>query len=203
MQELVRKGYNAGKYGETYRKKPVLTDFEKSFLKCALKLLVPRNRLLDLGSGPGVPYDHYFTNHDISVTGIDLSEKHIAEARVNVPAAHYILGDFIESAIEKDRYACIIALYSIIHVPRKFHYDLLSKIYKALPDNGVFLVTMGTKDTPYKEKDAFCESKMAWSFYDTQTNIDIILNCGFSILKSANEIDFGSLESHLWVLAQK
>ena len=44
---------------------------------------------------------------------------------------------------------------------------------------------------------------MAWSFFDADTNMRMIVESGFAIQKTANEKDFGSAESHLWILAQK
>jgi SAM-dependent methyltransferase len=203
MQNVVRQGYENGNYEEVYRNRLSLNEFEKGFFE-ELKLRLPaQSSVLDLGSGPGMPYDLYLIEQGFSVTGIEIAQKHLNTAKKNVPEAHYVLGDFLSYPFSREQYDGIIALYSLFHVPRDRHKELLLKIFNTLKSRGYLLITVGTKDTPYKEKDLFCGAKMAWSFFDADTNIKLITESGFTILKTANEKDFGSAESHLWVLAQK
>lgn len=137
------------------------------------------------------------------MTGIELSRKHLKRAKQNVPKAEYILGDFLKYPFVSEGYEGVIALYSLFHVPRDRHQELLAKIQTLLKPRGHLLITVGTEDVPYKERASFCGAEMAWSFFDADTNMKMIVESGFAILKTANEKDFGSTESHLWILAQK
>lgn len=203
MQDIVKRGYEKGNYEGVYRNRQSLNDFEEWFFEELRSNLPAQSSVLDLGSGPGVPYDLYLVQKGFSVTGIELSRKHLKRAKRNVPEAEYILGDFLNHPFNPLHYDGVIALYSLFHIPRERHQELLSKVGALLKPKGYFLITVGTEDTPYKERQSFCGAAMAWSFFGAETNMRMIAESGFTILKMANEKDFGSAESHLWVLAQK
>lgn len=203
MQDIVRRGYETGDYEGVYRCRQSLNDFEAGFFEELHSSLPAQSSVLDLGSGPGVPYDLYLAQQGFAVTGIELSRKHLERAKQNVPEAEYILGDFLKHPFTPKGYEGAIALYSLFHVPRDRHQELLAKIHTLLKPRGYLLITVGTEDAPYKERESFCGAEMAWSFFDADTNMRMIVESGFAILKTGNEKDFGSAESHLWVLARK
>ncbi|QQR78231.1 MAG: class I SAM-dependent methyltransferase [Candidatus Moraniibacteriota bacterium] len=203
MQDIVKRGYEKGDYEVVYRNRQSLNDFEAGFFEELRSNLPAQSSVLDLGSGPGVPYDLYLVQQGFSVTGIELSSKHLKKAKKSVPEAEYILGDFLNHPFTPLHYDGAIALYSLFHVPRERHQELLSKVGALLKPKGHLLITVGTEDVPYKERESFCGAEMAWSFFDAETNMRMITESGFTILKMANEKDFGSAESHLWVLARK
>ncbi len=203
MQDIVKRGYEKGDYEGVYRNRQSLNGFEEGFFKELRSNLPAQSSVLDLGSGPGVPYDLYLVQQGFSVTGIELSRKHLKRAKKSVPEAEYLLGDFLKHAFAPEQYDGAIALYSLFHVPRERHQELFAKIHALLKPRGHLLITVGTEDVPYKERQSFCGAEMAWSFFDAETNMRIIAESGFTILKTANEKDFGSAESHLWILAQK
>jgi len=203
MQDIVKRGYEKGDYEEVYRNRQSLNDFEAGFFKELRSNLPAQSSVLDLGSGPGAPYDLYLTQQGLAVTGIELSRKHLERAKRNVPEAEYILGDFLKHPFSHEQYDGAIALYSLFHIPRDQHQELLSKIHALLKPKGSLLITVGTEDVPYKERKSFCGAEMARSFFDADTNMKMIAESGFTILKMANEKDFGSAESHLWVLVRK
>ena len=203
MQELVRTGYDSGSYTETYRDRLSLTNFETGFFEKLEGMLKSGARILDIGSGPGIPYDLHLIECGFEVTGVDISKKHVALARANVPLAQYILGDFLESHLPDGQYDAVISLYALFHIPRERHAEMISKMAAALRPNGVLLITVGTEDVAYKERPSFCGSHMAWSYFDSQTYLEILSECGFTILEALNERDYGSSEKHLWILATK
>lgn len=199
----MKRGYEKGAYEEIYRNRQSLNAFEAGFFKELQSNLPIKSSVLDLGSGPGVPYDLYLVQQGFSVTGIELSRKHLMKAKRNVPEAQYILGDFLNHPFAPEHYDGVIALYSLFHVPRERHQELLSKVCALLKPKGYLLITVGTKDVPYKERKSFCGAEMAWSYFDADKNTKMIMGSGFTILKMADEEDFGSAESHLWILAKK
>jgi 2-polyprenyl-3-methyl-5-hydroxy-6-metoxy-1,4-benzoquinol methylase len=203
MQETVKAGYDEGDYADVYRNRLSLTPFEKLFFEGLIQTLNQGSKILDLGSGPGIPYDLNLMQMGCNVTGIDISEKHITLARNNVPQAEYILGDFLDYPFPQEEFDAVISLYALFHIPRDRHMEVISKIASTIKPNGHLLITVGTEDVDYKERDSFCKSKMAWSYFDTATNMGIISQCGFTILKALNEKDYGSTEKHLWILAVK
>jgi SAM-dependent methyltransferase len=205
MKKIVKEGYETNIYSDFYRKSEELNDFEMVYFKELINNLKDRSSILDLGCGTGIPYDLYLINNGVKLTGIDISEKHISLAKRNIPNGNYIIGDYTKYNFKNNKYDAIILLYSIFHIPKEEHYKIIRKIYNILKKGGYLLITMGVRETNGIEvENNFCGSvKMAWSNYDYTKNMELIKDNNFKILKYDNESDFGSNESHLWILAKK
>ena len=200
MREIVERGYDKGDYMGHFHLRETLDERETRFFT-ELEKHVPLNgKILDLGSGTGIPYDKYLIGKGFQVTGLDISEKHVAHARENVPEATYIKADFSRYDLGTETYDTIISLYSIFHIPREEHETLLKNIFNALKPKGVFLVTLGVEDMEM-DVNEFIGSTMAWSSYSKTKNIELVEKSGFKILLLEEEDEEG--ENHLWILAVK
>lgn len=197
MRDLVKHGYEEGDYYTKYRKNHAFTTTEQAFLTAFIKKLRGRE-VLDLGCGPGVPFDKYLVDNELEVTGIDISEKHVQLAKKHVPQATFIQGDFSKLELE-EHYDGILSLYALFHLPREEHADMLHNIYELLKPGGVLLITLGAQSMEADEE-AFIGSTMSWSSYDAQHNIVLVEQAGFRILREYEDTDY---EHHLWVLARK
>jgi SAM-dependent methyltransferase len=201
MRRIVEKGYNEGDYTSFFRQSHSLTKRERRFLKQLIERIPEKSAILDLGAGTGIPYDKYLVKRGFDVTGIDLSSKHIAMAQKNVPGAKYIQADFSRYDFGSCVYNAIISFYAVFHIPREEHANLFARIHRALKENGILLVTMGTGDLELDIGD-FIGSRMAWSSYSIPTNKRIIENAGFDLIHVEEQHE-DPQEHHLWILAQK
>ena len=203
MRKTVEDGYEKGEYAKVFRSSAELNQFEQEFFNRLLQRLPPDPNILDLGSGTGIPYDKFLVDKGCRVTGVDLCQKHIAEAIKNVPEAVYLKGDFSRLELEEKSFDAIISLYAIFHLPRIEHPGLFQKLNRLLKSGGLIMVSLGTSDSEYGEEDDWCGARMAWSTYDPPTYEKMITGAGFTILKSAFEGQPGDEEYHFWVLAVK
>ena len=81
---------------------------------------------------------------------------------------------------------------------------IFKKIYDALSEGGIFLLTLRDEDSgPIKYKKDFCQQEMYWSYYDFNTYKEMLEKIGFKILYKENQNLFGLKESHNWVILQK
>ena len=202
MRKIVEEGYEKGDYAGTFRVSDKPNIMEERFLKKLLKSLPKNPHVLDFGCGIGVPFDKYLTKHKCKVTGIDISQKHINEAKKNVPKAKFIKGDFSKIDFQ-ETFDAIISFYAIFHIPREEHKGLFLKMADLLKEKGKILITLGTSGTEGEEKDWVGAPKMAWSQYDPETYKKLLENTGFKILKAIFEGQPGDEEYHFWVLAEK
>ncbi|MGM5484658.1 MAG: class I SAM-dependent methyltransferase [Nanobdellota archaeon] len=200
MRRLVAEGYNKGNYDEVYGRKD---DVPGSFQKLMCDELIARTTgnfsILGLGCGTGLPFDAYFTNKGFSVTGLDISEKHIRKARKNVSSAEFILGDFFSKKI-KGKFDAIVSFYSIFHIPREEHKSLFRHMHSLLKKNGYILITLGAESMKCDVSEDFAGSRMAWSSYSVQWNKKLIREAGFELIMAVED---HREESHLWILARK
>ena len=96
MQAIVREGYEKIDYEKSFRLQKGLKPLETAFFEHMCNLLSPGARVLDLGCGPGVPYDLHLTSLGYRVTGVDFCQKHLRRARKLVPQERFICGDISE-----------------------------------------------------------------------------------------------------------
>ena len=200
MRELVRKGYDEGDYFEHYRKDQVIDSLEKWMLEEFTERVPSGGMILDLGSGPGVPFDKHLVDEGFSVTGIDIIEKHIKMAMNLVPKARFIHGDFMQYAFD-EKFDAIISLYTIFHIPRNLHNAIFSKMHGWLKKDGVILVSMGTSDTLVDVQE-FVGAEMVWSSFSIDDNLRLITDAGFETMITIDD-NRDSEEHHLWILATK
>ena len=197
MQDFVREGYEKGDYIKSYdRNGKKLDSFEEAFFEEFEKRA--KGSVLDLGCGGGVPYDRELLKRGFSVTGIDISEKHIKSAIENVEGAVFMTGDFSDYDFKK-KFDAIVSFYAIFHIPREEHVKLLEKMHTLLNNNGILLITMGADDMKL-ETEEFAGSEMAWSSYGAERNKEMVESAGFRIIASLEDY---REERHLWVLAEK
>ncbi|MHA2295773.1 MAG: class I SAM-dependent methyltransferase [Candidatus Hodarchaeales archaeon] len=200
MRIIVEKGYNEGDYQRHFRTTENLNKRENRFFKKLLGLIPGSCKILDFGSGTGIPYDKFLDKMGHDITGIDMSSKHVGMARANVPGAKYIKGDFTKIDFPLSSFDAVIALYSIFHVPREEHASLFTKIHGILKENGIIMVTTGMYDDKLSIND-FIGSTMAWSSYSAEKNKLLLIEAGFELLLVEEQLD--KEEHHLWILARK
>lgn len=165
---------------------------------------LPRtSRVLDLGCGTGVPYTRYLSERFDSVVGVDISRGQLRRARLDVPMATYLRADMATLSFAPESFAAILAMYSIIHVPRDEHEPLLRRLLDWLRPGGRLLVVMGSTDWEGIEADWLVAGvEMRWSHFDARTNLQLVQRAGFHVLLSQVEPD--SLDgAHLFVLGEK
>ena len=95
-------------------------------------------------------------------------------------------------------------LFSLLHLPREKHKDILERVYNSLNENGILLLTLRDEDAgTIKYKDNFCNQEMIWSYYDYETYAKMLKKIGFKLILSENQNKHEIEESHNWVILQK
>lgn len=202
MHKLVKRYYNTNKYNEVYRCCD-LTDFEKQAIDSYLSELPYNPQILDIGCGAGYPFDSYLMSKTNNLTGIDISKKQIERARKNIPQASYVQCDFLKYE-SSCRYDGIVLFYSLFHINRKNHIDVLKRLYNMLDKSGRILMTVRKEDSgPIKYKENFCGQPMLWSYYGWKDFKIMLKKVGFKYYVLGDEKDSGSKESHLWIVLSK
>ncbi len=195
--DLVKQGYN--KIAERYT--ATRDQFSNvKYLEKLAELLKPGATVLDIGCGGGLPVDKFLTEKGFRVTGLDISEKQIELARKNVPQGTFEVKNMVDLQNGEYQVEGVVSFYAIFHTPREQHQELFKKINSYLPRGGYILVTMGAGEWEGEEND-FLGTKMWWSHYGQDKNLEIIKDAGFEII--LNEIDASGGERHLIILAEK
>ena len=169
-----------------------------------LEELPPKARVLDLGCGAGVPTTRRLARR-FAVTGVDISERQIDRARVNVPGAWFIHSDMAALDLPVGGFDGVSAFYSIIHLPRDEHAGLLRAISGWLVPGGLLIATMGTTSTAESYEDDWLGVRMYWSSFDGETNLRIVEEAGLRVTSAREETSQAddASETFLWIVARK
>jgi SAM-dependent methyltransferase len=160
-------------------------------------------RVLDLGCGAGVPSTRRLAER-FDVVGVDVSERQIELARANVPGAAFVCADLTELRLDEGTFAAVTALYSVSHVPRAEHGALFGRIASWLAPGGLFLASLGSRDSPDWTGE-WLGVPMFFSSYDADTNRGLVEAAGLlpvlaevvTMREPEGEVAF------LWLLARK
>ena len=203
MQAIVREGYEKIDYEKSFRLHEGLKPLETEFFGHMCSLLSPGARVLDLGCGPGVPYDLHLARLGYSVTGVDFCQKHLGRARKLVPQERFICGDISEVLRPNESFNAVLSLYTIFHLPRVMHKEMFRVIHRALKPGGISLLTLGTSDLELGEEDDFLGERMVWSSFLPSEYETILEETELKILRSRFEGSPEDEEYHWWILVQK
>ncbi len=202
IRKIVKQGYEKGNYASYFRANPQPNELEKKFLDCLIGLIPKAAKILDFGCGTGIPFDKYLADRGFKITGVDITPKHLKQARKNVPNAKFIEGDFSRINFVNQRFHAIIALYSIFHIPREEQQNLFQKMHRLLENDGVALITLGTEEGDSIKKH-WHGAPMAWSSHKLSSYRTMITRTNFEIIKSEYEGQPGEKEYHWWVIIKK
>jgi len=191
----VRRGYDrlAAKYHaqrdlEVHRRE--LTEFVRG---------MPRGgKVLDAGCGSG-KIAAYLMRRGLTVTGIDISSGMLALAATVAPGARLLAMDMRHLRFPAASFDGVIALYSVIHVPRRDHARLLLGFRRVLRPRGLLLIAMGRTDAA-RDLDDFLGTPMYWSHFGAERNRKLLAEGGFDVLWSRLVGPPG--DCHLWALAR-
>jgi SAM-dependent methyltransferase len=169
-----------------------------------LEQLPPGASVLELGCGVGLPTTLALAQR-FQVTGIDLSARHIVLAQRNVPHATFVQGDMTKLSFSPASFDAVVAFYSIIHVPREEHPDLLRSIATWLKPGGLFVAAMGATDVEAQFSPDWLGAPMYWSHFDNLTNQHLIEESGLQSLRAQEETaeEDGVPVTFLWVVARR
>jgi trans-aconitate methyltransferase len=115
------------------------------FVRAAIRLSANRGNALDVGCGSGGRVIDALSDAGFQVTGLDVSEAMVENARRRHPGSRFILGDICEWQ-PQGKYDAIIAWDSIFHVPYTAQRRVAEKLCDALASGGVILFTAGGVD---------------------------------------------------------
>ena len=125
-----------------------------------------RRPVWDFACGPGQTTE-YLKDLDIEISGLDLSEKLLEQARKIHPGIHFRRGNILDLEFENDSIAGAVAFYAIVHFTEEQVEIACREIFRVLQPGGIFLFTYHIgEDTIQVEE-----------FLGKKIDIDFIYSC--------------------------
>lgn len=195
-KEMVRQGYN--KIAEMYYTHRDLTKFN-SELERFSQLLPEDAHILDVGCGAGIPTAKFLREKSLTVTGIDISDTMLKLAKENVPDATFINMDAHDLEFPPNTFDGLISVYTLFHIPRKDHSQIIQNFYEVLKPGGILLINSGVSES--EGMSTFFGVPMFWSNYTPDKLLQLVKKTGFSILFE-DVLQRGG-EYQYWIFARK
>jgi 2-polyprenyl-3-methyl-5-hydroxy-6-metoxy-1,4-benzoquinol methylase len=201
FKQTVKQGYNA--IANRYLAERTRDSEDVRLLDDFIERLPINGKVLDAGCGAGIPISQMLSEH-FDVTGVDFSETQVELAKQHVPRANFICRDMTKLDFPENTFDGICSYYAIIHIPREEHQALLINFHRMLQPEGFALLCLGAEHLIDDIDENYLGTRMYWSHYDTETYLNMLKDCGFSILWSKQVADESCEGSgHLFLLAQK
>jgi SAM-dependent methyltransferase len=198
LHRFVERGYDAiaERYDLAARANRGPETYFRSFLDGVLGRIPPHGRVLDLGCGAGSITCELARRG--RVIGLDRSSVQLALARANAPEAMLVRADIAELPFAARSFDVVTEFWSLIHVRRDRHAEVLAGIGRCLRPGGLLAGTFGSRDDPEDRSDFF-GAPMAWSHFDAETTRRMLQDAGFALEQAEVIEDEG--EQALWVIA--
>lgn len=135
MYDTVAKEYAEAFSGE-HEKKPK----DQEILRRFSQEIGDRRPVWDFACGPGQT-TKYMKNLGVEISGLDLSEKILEQARTIHPEIHFRRGNILELEFENDSIAGVVAFYAIVHFTEEQVGIAFREVFRILQPGGIFLFT--------------------------------------------------------------
>jgi ubiquinone/menaquinone biosynthesis C-methylase UbiE len=138
----VEKQYDtvAREYAETFSGEHEKKPKDQEILHRFSREIGDRRPVWDFGCGPGQT-TKYLKNLGIEISGLDLSEKILEQARTIHPEIHFRKGNILELEFENDSIAGVVAFYAIVHFTEEQVEIAFREVFRVLQPGGIFLFT--------------------------------------------------------------
>ena len=110
----------------------------------------------DFGCGPGQT-TAYLKNLGVEISGLDLSEEILKQAKTIHPKIHFRKGNILELEFESDSIAGIVAFYAIVHFTEKQVGVAFREVFRVLRPGGTFLLTYHIGDETIHLDEFLCK----------------------------------------------
>jgi ubiquinone/menaquinone biosynthesis C-methylase UbiE len=99
-----------------------------------------RRPVWDFGCGPGQT-TKYLKDLGIEISGLDLSERMLEQARTIHPEINFRKGNILALEFENDSIAGVVAFYAIVHFTDEQVGIAFREVFRVLRPGGIFLFT--------------------------------------------------------------
>ncbi len=163
------------KIAESYEQYNAVSIWTKQLEE--FKKRISGKKVLEIGCGFGRDSINF---SDYEYVGIDASPKMIESAKKKYPNMDFRLMDFYKLDFSHNSFDGVLAIASLLHIPKKEIKEVIQSIIKLLKSNGVGLITMRKGEGEgWREKSA---SKRYFAFYQIEEFKKILEESNLAVL---------------------
>lgn len=173
----------AAEYAEQFSNEHEKKPMDEQALRRFAKAVGAEAPVWDLGCGPGQTA-RYLHDLGVSISGLDLSEKILEQARAHHPMIPFKVGNVLKLGFEDASIAGIVSFYAIVHLSKKQVKTALSEFHRVLKPGAPLLLTYHIGE----------ESLHVDEFLGKKVDIDFMFFTTGFIKSSIEEMNFSNIE---------
>lgn len=164
-----------------------------------IRELPPSAKVLDVGCAGGRD-SKIFADHGFYVTGIDLCEPFLQEARKNVPSGTFIKQDVLDLGFEDGHFNGIWACAVLLHLEKKDLPQVLADFHRILKQDGFLFIGVKQGEGEQSVIDRLSGGNSRFfSFYQQDEIETIVRAAGFTISYSKIKDDDTGRAEVKWI----
>ena len=199
-RHVVRDGYE--RVGRAYLAARPRDGADVALLAGLVSRVGPGARVLDAGCGAGEPVTARLLAGGLEVVGLDLAAAQIQLARRLAGRLTLVQGDLASLPVRDASLDGLVSFYAVIHVPRSEHGQVVAEFHRVLRPGGTALVCLGARDlVEDHDPSSWLGAPMYWSHFDGPTNLALLAEHGFVVVRADTVPDPMGHGEHLFVLA--
>lgn len=140
--EKIERMYDAvaAEYAEVFNGEHEKKPMDQEVLRRFAWAIYDQGPVLDLGCGPGQT-TRYLKDLGVDISGMDLSEKLLQQARTIHPGITFRKGDILDLDLTDDSIAGVVSFYTICHFTTQQVKKAFNEAFRVLRPGGLFLLT--------------------------------------------------------------
>ncbi len=179
--EIVERGYDAIADRFAAWQKGITGSTRLERVEHLLELLPERPDVLELGIGAGVRSSRLLAERG-RLTGVDISREQLRRARARLPGVTLLRADVTRLELKPASFDAVVALYVLNHVPRADLGSLLRRAAGWLRPGGLFLASLGARDTVDAVEDDWLGVPMFFAGFPPETNRRLVREAGLEVI---------------------
>jgi len=178
MYDTVAKEYSETFFAE-HEKKPK----DQEILRRFSIEIGDKKPVWDFGCGPGQT-TKYLKDLGIEISGLDLSEKILEQARTTHPEINFRKGNVLELEFDDDSIGGVVAFYAIVHFTGEQVEIAFLEVFRVLQPGGIFLFTYHIgEETIHLDEFLGKKVDIDFMFFTTDFIFSCLKDSGFEKIK--------------------
>ncbi len=195
----------AEEYAETFSGEHEKKPKDQEVLHRFSQEIGARTPVWDLGCGPGQT-TKFLNDLGLEISGLDLSEKILDQARTIHPGIDFRKGSILELEFENNSIAGAVAFYAIVHFTEEQVGIAFREVFRILQPGGLFLFTYHIgKETIRLTEFLGREVDIDFMFFTTDFIVRCLKESGFEKIETIErepypEVEYQSRRAYVFAL---